>query len=293
MSATLNRKAWAIATPTTTTCSGNLFLKSYIRNRFPLNMSEELKKVRVSCVSYLNSKLFLYGLQNHPIQDEIELSLDHPRECAEKLMSGKADIGLVPVASLLRIPGYRIITNKCIGADGAVRSVMLFSRVPLEQIETILLDYQSMTSVNLCKVLCEEHWNINPVFRDALPGYEKTINGTTAAVIIGDRALELLTTFEYAYDLAENWKQHTGLPFVFACWASSRQLEDNFIEQFDDALELGLKNMEAVLLQETKSNPSYMHTLPDYLQHNLVFRMDERFERGRKLFLERLESRYT
>ncbi len=254
-------------------------------------MSEYLKKVRVSCVSYLNSKLFLYGLQNHPISNSIELSLDHPRECAEKLMDGRADIGLVPVASLLRIPNYHIITNKCIGADGDVRSVMLFSRVPIEQIETILLDYQSMTSVNLCKVLCDELWNINPVFKDALPGYEKTINGTTAAVVIGDRALEMLDTFEYAYDLAGSWKQLTGLPFVFACWTSNRLLDDEFVQQFDSTLELGLSNMEAVLKQETNSNPSLAHILPDYLQHNLVFRMNERFERGRQLFLEKLEKR--
>ena len=254
-------------------------------------MSDELKKVRISCVSYLNSKLFLFGLQNHPTWNSIELSLDHPRECAEKLMDGRADIGLVPVASLLHLPNHFIITNKCIGADGDVRSVMLFSKVPLEKIETILLDYQSMTSVNLCKILCEEHWKINPVYKDALPGYEKTIDGTTAAVIIGDRALEMLDSFEYAYDLAGNWKQLTGLPFVFACWTSNRLLDDAFIKQFDSALELGLSNMEVVLKQETNSNPSLARILPDYLKHNLVFRMDESFERGRMLFLEKLEQR--
>ncbi|MFM8949215.1 MAG: menaquinone biosynthetic enzyme MqnA/MqnD family protein [Bacteroidota bacterium] len=254
-------------------------------------MSEELKKVRVSCVSYLNSKLFLYGLQNHPVSHSIELSLDHPRECAEKLMDGRADIGLVPVASLLHIQNHHIITNKCIGADGDVRSVILFSKVPLEQIETILLDYQSMTSVNLCKILCEELWHINPVFKDALPGYEKTIGGTTAAVVIGDRALELPDAFEYAYDLAGNWKQLTGLPFVFACWTSNRLLDDAFIKQFDSALELGLANMDNVLSQEKTSNPTLAHILSDYLIHNIIFRLDNRFERGRQLFLEKLERR--
>ncbi|MFN9595465.1 MAG: menaquinone biosynthetic enzyme MqnA/MqnD family protein [Bacteroidota bacterium] len=251
-------------------------------------MSEELKKVRVSCVSYLNSKLFLYGLQNHPIQDEIELSLDHPRECAEKLMSGRADIGLVPVASLLRIPGYRIITNKSIGADGAVRSVMLFSRVPLEQIETILLDYQSMTSVNLCKVLCEEHWNINPVFRDALPGYERTINGTTAAVIIGDRALELLDTFEYAYDLAENWKQLTGLPFVFACWVSNTSLPKGFEERFDEALQQGLDAINMLIPKLTDSLGLELSVTNDYFRKHLRFDMSERHRQALQLFLGKI-----
>ena len=129
--------------------------------------------------------------------------------------------------------------------------------------------------------------------RAALPGYEKTIDGTTAAVVIGDRALELLDTFEYAYDLAGSWKQLTGLPFVFACWTSNLLLDDEFIQQFDSALELGLSNMEAVLNQETKSYPSLASILPDYIQHNLVFRMDESFERGRMLFLEKLNKRVS
>lgn len=247
-----------------------------------------MDKIRVSCVSYLNSKPFLFGLTNHPINSKLELVLDHPKDCARKLISHQADIGLVPVASLRDIPNHQIISNKCIGSDGPVASVMLFSQVPVEDISEIFLDYQSMTSVQLCRILCKEHWNINPVFIQAEPGYENRIVGTTAGVIIGDRALELNKAYSYQYDLPEVWKSWTGLPFVFACWASNRILDEAFLEMFEESLQFGLNHMDDVISQVKKSHPKLANHVEAYYKEHLCFEMHEAHRRGLALFLSKL-----
>ncbi|HTF05926.1 MAG TPA: menaquinone biosynthesis protein, partial [Bacteroidia bacterium] len=177
-------------------------------------------------MSYLNSKPFIYGLEKLPPKD-CELSLDIPSECARKLLSGEVEIGLVPVAVLKSMPQYHIISDYCIGAVGKVDSVKLYSEVPLEKIDEVLLDYQSRTSVALVKILAKELWKINPRWSPAQEGFETEISGTKAAVIIGDRTFSLpgpkdssRGKYSYEYDLSEAWFTLTGLPFVFAVWAS-------------------------------------------------------------------------
>src|SRR5262245_24497557 len=119
-------------------------------------------KIKVSAVSYLNSKPFIYGLEHSEVKNEIDLQLDVPSTCAAKLFEDKVDLGLVPVAVLPDLDEYHIITDYCIGADGEVGSVLLLSEVPLNEIKTILLDYQSMTSVVLVQILADKFWKIQP-----------------------------------------------------------------------------------------------------------------------------------
>ncbi|HNF48735.1 MAG TPA: hypothetical protein PLF48_05095, partial [Chitinophagales bacterium] len=111
---------------------------------------------KLSAVSYLNTKPFLYGLEHAAIADETEISLDPPAVTAEKLIHNEVDIALIPVAVLPLLKQPKIISPFCIGSNGKVATVCLFSDVPLEEIETILLDYQSRTSVQLVQILCRE-----------------------------------------------------------------------------------------------------------------------------------------
>lgn len=200
-------------------------------------------KVKFSIVSYLNTLPFLYGIEHSPgLKDSMEMELDIPSVCAQKLKDGTVDAGLVPVALLPQLPEYHIIADYCIGAVGSVKSVLLFSNVPLEQIETIMLDYQSRTSVTLVQVLAKEHWKISPRFEAATEGFENHIEGTTAAVVIGDRTFAMLDKYKYTYDLAAEWQQLTGLPFVFAVWASNKPVSQQFIDEFNQALAYGLEH---------------------------------------------------
>ena len=194
----------------------------------------------------------------------IDLSLDIPSVCANKLIENQVDIGLVPVAALLHIKDYHIISNYCIGANGAVDSVFIFSNKPILEIETLQLDAQSNTSNLLSKVLLKYHWKINPELVET--------GGADAIVQIGDRTFLNRNQFKYHYDLALEWHKFTGLPFVFAVWASNKIISDGFKTAFNAALEYGLNHrMEMIAdLEEVKNID-----LEDYLMKKIDFNLDQ------------------
>lgn len=243
-----------------------------------------MKPIRISVVSYLNSLPFIHGLRNWQGSTPIELELDIPSVCAEKLATGKADIGLIPVAALPHLPHFHIISNYCIGADGAVDSVLLLSEVPLEKIETILLDYQSRTSVMLTKILAERYWKINVEWKATTPDYENSIKGTIGGVIIGDRALKLRNRFPYQYDLATEWKKMTGLPFVFATWTATTELPEDFIQEFNKALEKGFQEIDLVI-EKANTGDIDRHSIREYLTKSIDYKLDERKKKAMELFL--------
>ena len=138
---------------------------------------------------------------------------DYPSRIAKQLLDNNIDIGLVPVAIIPKLKEYYIVSDYCIGADGNVASVCLFSHVELDKVEKILLDYQSRTSVALCKVLLKNHWKKNVVLEDAKHDFAEEIQGTTAGVLIGDRALRQRKRSEFIYDLAGEWRSVCATAF--------------------------------------------------------------------------------
>lgn len=239
------------------------------------------EKIRVSAVSYVNSYPFIYGLQKHAIQGQIDLQLDTPSECAEKLLSGEVDLGLVPVAIIPQMPDAQIITGRCIGSDGPVETVCLFSEVPLSEVEEVLLDYQSRTSVQLVQLLAEKYWNISPRWIDGSSDFINSIEGKTAGVVIGDRAFSLKERYPFVIDLSREWKNLTGLPFVFACWVSNKQLENNFISSFQEALDLGLSAKEKAI---ESMHGALNESLVRYVEESISYQLDDKKRQGMKLF---------
>ena len=252
-----------------------------------------MEKIRISAVSYLNSLPFVYGLNHSALKEQWDISLDIPSVCAEKLISGKVDIGLIPVAAISQVTNANIISDYCIGANGKVKTVCLFSEVPLTEIKTILLDYQSRTSVMLVKILAKEYWKINAEFVNAEAGFEQNIKGTTAAVVIGDRAFGLTpspspkgegSNVLLAYDLSQEWKNFTNLPFVFACWVANKNLPAAFISEFNNALKNGLDNIDKTLEEFPPSIISKAEA-KKYLTENISYELDEEKKRAMKLFI--------
>lgn len=244
-----------------------------------------MRKIKISAVNYLNSKPFIFGLENSELSKNIDLQLDIPSVCAEKLEEDVVDIGLVPVAVLPELEEYHFISDYCIGADGEVGSVLLLSDVPLNEIKTILLDYQSRTSVLLAQVLAEKFWKIAPQWSDAEENFENAIHGTVAGVVIGDRTFALKSKFKYVYDLAAEWKKFTQLPFVFACWVSNKELERGFVKQFNEALRFGLRNVEEVISQNKKETGIDLD-VRDYLENKISYAFDDKKKFALDLFLK-------
>lgn len=204
------------------------------------------------------------------MKDEVELLIDYPSNIASLLQTNQVDIGLVPVAIIPTLEEHHIVSDYCIGCDGEVASVCLFSEVPLAEISTILLDYQSRTSVALLEILIREHWKITPELRAAAADYEKNISGTTAGLVIGDRALVQRSKSKYIYDLGTAWKEMTGLPFVFAAWVSNKSLSPQFIRAFNDTISAGTRQIDVIL--QTVHLPEY--DLKKYYNSNINFRLD-------------------
>lgn len=243
-------------------------------------------KIKVAGVSYLNTKPLLYGIERSPVMNDMELLLDYPSNLAKDLQEGKIDMALMPVAAMPGIPGAHIVSDYGIAADGHVASVCIFSMVPMDEIETVYLDYQSRTSVRLAQLLFEKHWKKDVVFKPATENYIEYINGTTAGVIIGDRALKQLTNFEYVYDLAAGWKEYTGLPFVFAAWIANKELPADFLAAFNAANAEGLKHIDTVVAE----TPFPYYDLKYYYTSDIHYLLDDEKKKGLHKFLELIQT---
>lgn len=246
-----------------------------------------MNKIRIGIVNYLNTKPLLYGLTRPPISEQIELVGDYPSRLAERLINKEIDLGLIPVAVIPQLPGCKIIGDYCIGTEGEIASVALFSEVPMDEIQKIYLDYQSRSSVALLKYLVKEYWGIKPeIVQAENEDYRREIKGTTAGLVIGDRAFEQRKISTFIYDLGSEWKKITGLPFVFAAWVSTKELPADFVELFNQANAMGLQHIDEIV----KENPFDLYDLSKYYKLHLSYRLDEQKRRGMNKFLDVLPA---
>ncbi len=243
------------------------------------------RKIRVAAVSYLNTKPLIYGFEQGMMQDEIDLVTDIPANIADMLIKADVDLALVPVATIPLMREYHIISDYCIGCNGEVASVCLFSDVPLQEIETILMDYQSRSSVELLKILLKEHWKISPKLVAAEKNYEENINGTTAGLVIGDRAFIQRKKSKYIFDLGVVWKELTGLPFLFAAWIANKKLDESFIEKFNKANAEGFNHLNEII----DANTCKEYSLEKYYKENISYNLDYEKRYALELYLKKMK----
>jgi chorismate dehydratase len=246
------------------------------------------KRWRIGVVSYFNTQPLLLGIEKADFLSKIELVKDYPAKVAQALIDGHIDIGLVPVAITPLLSNPHIVSDFCIGTKTKVASVAIFSKVPMDQIASIYLDYQSRTSVQLARILLKAFWKKDIQFLQAEEGYIQKITGTTAGVIIGDRALANLNEFEYVYDLGEAWIEYTGLPFVFAAWMSNQPIPDAFKTLFNNANAYGVEHIKEVLDQLPARTHGY--DMETYYTQNIEYRLTDTMQQGMQLFLEKVKQ---
>lgn len=242
-------------------------------------------KISVSIVNYTNTLPFKWALKQSPLIHQIDLQEDMPSICAQKLKFKQVDLALVPIVLLNELSQYFIETNYCIGANGHVESVKLYSQIPLNEINTITLDYQSKTSIALTKVFVHFFWKIKVVFLEANPGFENEINGKNAAVVIGDRTFAMNGNYNYEYDLAAEWKKFTGLPFVFAAWVSTKKLNTQFLENFNDVLKFGVQHIKLAVYNDASIGNEIKIKTMRYLTHCIDYDFNPDKKKALALFL--------
>lgn len=243
---------------------------------------------RATAVSYLNTKPFLYGLIKSGLNKEIDLQLDIPSKGAQKLQLGEVDFGLVPVAVLPDVPNAQLFSDYCIGTEGAVKTVCIYSDVPIYRLNRLYLDHHSRSSVALTKVLLREYWQLDLQLLPASEGYISNIKGRTGGLVIGDRAIGLEKQFRYVYDLGEVWQTFTGLPFVFATWLSNYTLPEPFTNRFNRALQLGLDSIPELLY--LLPTPASDFSLAQYFNQYISYEFDESKREALGLFLKYVEE---
>jgi chorismate dehydratase len=249
-------------------------------------ITELEQTIKIGLVNYLNTRPLVYGIRHAGAALNASLLPDYPANIAAALLEGRIDLGLVPVAVIPQLAEAHIVTDYCIGTEGEVASVCLFSDVPLQATETILLDYQSRTSVALLKILLQQFWQHQPRLEAGSAGFENQIQGTTAGLVIGDRALEQRSRSRYIYDLGAAWKNFTGLPFVFAAWVANKALPPDFIAQFNAANRYGIEHIPEVIAASDYTT----FDLDAYYNRHISYTLDAAKREGLQLFLKMMQQ---
>ena len=255
-------------------------------------------RLRLGAVSFLNTKPLIYPLLNEDIPTDITLSVDVPSRIAMHLSRGELEVGLIPIVEYFRAnpshASYCILPDISIASHGSVRSIQLFSRVPIHKIQRIGLDTNSRSSVALLKILLAEKYRISPVFTTCRP----TINPKTAlhnrqdapfdaVLLIGDPALRHLGTTKYNMDLGEAWYKLTGLPFVYACWVARKETDLGEVPQILlEAKARGTAQIPEIARIEAKKLGLPETLCRAYLQDSIKYDLDEPDNRRTGTFLQ-------
>jgi chorismate dehydratase len=243
----------------------------------------------VGAVSYLNAKPLYYRLEE--LAPEVGLEMDFPSRLADRLAAGDLDVALIPSVEYLRggRQGYEVLPGFAIAARGPVRSVKLFSRVPLDRIERLALDVGSRTSQALTQVLLRERFGANPSRIEPLPMGVPILESTADAILlIGDRAMVVPDDgFHQVVDLAGAWNTWTGLPFVFALWVVRAGVDlGDLPERLDDARKLGLAHAADLAREHGPRLGLDYETCYDYLTHVLSYDLGEPEVAGLRRFAQ-------
>lgn len=182
-----------------------------------------MSRLKISAISYLNTAPLLWDFEHGAAGADFDLSYTIPSACAQALRDGTAEIGIIPAAAYATLPDLVIVPDVAIASRRAVRSILLVSKVPVEQIRTVALDTSSMTSVVLAKILFLKWLGGAREYAGMSPDLEAMLAKCDGALLIGDPALQVDRTRYLTIDLAEEWIARTGKSFVFAFWAIRKQ----------------------------------------------------------------------
>ncbi|MCX6588313.1 MAG: menaquinone biosynthesis protein [Acidobacteria bacterium] len=242
-------------------------------------------KPRVAAVSYLNTVPLVWGMLQGPQKDAADLSFCLPAECSDRLRDGKADIGLIPVIEAAR-QNLPAVPGTGIACDGAVRSILLFTKTPWTRIRRLAVDHGSRTSVMLTRILLRERFGVQPDLVAMRPHLPTMLADADAALLIGDAALRVQPErqpYEYL-DLGAAWHELTGLPMVFARWAGPH-LPPDAATLFDGSWQYGQERLPEIIDHQADRRGLPRNLVREYLQHHIRFTIGPRELQGLDTYL--------
>ena len=254
--------------------------------------------MRIAASTYLNSAPLVYSFAQGSLRDRYEFIGDAaPARCAALLAAGQCDIALIPVIEYQRIPDLQLLPDVAVASKNRVRSVLLAARRPLNEARTVALDTSSRTSQTLVKVLFANHYGAHPKFTERTPNAsqngENMLDDVDAALVIGDPAMRLAAVAQEVgvqiYDLAEEWRALTGLPFVFAVWAVRQEAlsaAPTLLRDFLTAKHEGLSQLPQLAAEYAPMLQLPVENLLSYLQDNVNYDLDQENIAGMQRYFE-------
>ena len=238
-------------------------------------------------MSFLNTVPLVYGMTHGPQRDVVELQFAVPSECARRVETGAADVGLVPVVEKDR-QGLTAVPTIGIACRGPVRSILLVSKMPFGRIRTLAGDSNSRTSVELARIILARRYGAEPAVLPMAPDLDSMLARADAALLIGDSALavEPQELGLACLDLGAEWCEMTGLPFVFAMWAGpSGKMTADLAAVLEALCEYGLSRLDQIIDEESARRPLLRSLIERYLTSHIVCRLGERELAGSELYL--------
>jgi chorismate dehydratase len=275
-----------------------------------------MSKLQISIVEYLNTAPLVWGFTEGPLAGKYDLSFTMPSKCADALHAGEVDVAIIPAIEYQRIEGLVALPGMAIAAKGEVRSILVVSKKPIDQVRTLALDTSSRSSAALVRLLAAENWRIAPKFIDAEPDPAAMLARADAALIIGDPALRISVKLDYlfskkpgegvcchgdpdelpvqgypalfVYDVAFQWREMTGKPCVLAIWAGrKKKVTPELVADFQASKEFGLEHITDIAEAASVKLDLPAQELEAYLRENIDFSLDEENLGGLNLYFEK------
>jgi chorismate dehydratase len=275
--------------------------------------SRNVQKLRISIVQYLNTAPLVWGFTNGPLAGKYDLSFTVPSQCAEAMRTGAADIAIIPAIEYQRIPGLVVLPDLAIASQNRVRSLLILSSKPIEQVRSIALDSSSRSTQALTRILAARHWKIDPEFFETEPDLGAMLEKAEAAMLIGDPALRISIAVErnstvspagraichaaalgitsadifHVYDVVGEWRKFSSLPAVMAIWAARPEVVTReVLADFSASRDFGLTQLAAISLKAARDLELPQQALESYLRHNIDFSLGEENRRGLERYFQ-------
>ncbi len=251
-----------------------------------------MSPIRVGIVDYLNSWPLAWSFLRGEAPERFAASYHPPAIVARMLAAGELDVGLIPSIELQRIEGLEVLPGLCVAAEREVRSVLMVSNRPPGEIRRLALDLNSRTSAALVQILLAERYGVEPECIEASPDIDQMLSDADAALIIGDPALHVERGRYLVFDLAREWRELTGYPFVFAVWAVRAEVADEELRPvFGASLAAGLEAIDVMAARATEELGLELPVVVEYLTRNLSYTLGEDETRGLEEYFRRAAER--
>ena len=257
-------------------------------------------KPRLGHIHFLNVLPITYSLNNLNYKEWLELSNGVPAVINNDLLNNRVDVS--EVSSIVYARNYDkllMLPDLCVRADGEVRSIILVSKKPIEEIneDKIILTAQSATSHCLLKIIMAKAYDANPQYfiRNLTPD-NPVPNDATAALFIGDDALNVNLHQEpykyYYYDLGREWKKLTGRCMVYAVWTVNKEFAKSnpegmqlVYERLYKGVQAGFSNLREAIATIVDKTPFTPRQLDEYL-HVIKWNLTEEYIENLEVFYE-------